>query len=161
MLAYGAQLHYGRFLLNRPKTKSSSLTKLRLKFHSNHELLQTETNYNICKTQKLISWIWYCPFFWKISRWFCPNPATVYSALDSRHGKKIKHDIGRPPPFQYGPFSTGLPFTTTRSGERLCSIWCVPSTVITASQKPTIATYYTNILLLTNITTWKKKSQHC
>ena len=41
------------FLLNRPKIISSSLTKFGLKSHSNHDLLQTETNYNVCKTQKL------------------------------------------------------------------------------------------------------------
>ena len=87
-------------------------------------------------------------------------PKIRHSVLGSRFAPWKKNKAWHwtpPPPFQYGPFSTGLPFTTTRSGERLCSIWCVPSTVITASQKPTIATYYTNILLLTNITTWKKK----
>ena len=160
MLAYGAQLGspLWQIFVKSSKNQVIFLDKIWTKISFKPWTL---TNWNklqhLQNSETQISWIWFCLFFWNISRWFCPKSATVYSALDSRHGKKIKHDIGCPPPFQYGPFSTGLPFTTTRSGERLCSIWCVPSTVITAS----LPLLPTNILLLTNITTWKKKSQHC
>ena len=83
-------------------------------------------------------------FFEKFPDDFAQNPPQCTRLSIRAMEKKIKHDIGRPPP----PFSTVpsvlaylLPQPEVANA---CSIWCVPSTVITASHLPLLPTqiYY-------------------
>ena len=98
-----------------------------------------------------ISWDIIWAIFYEKFRMILPK--ICHCVLGSRFApwKKNKAWHWTPPP----PFSTVpsvlaylLPQPEVANA---CSIWCVPFTVITASYH----SYYTNILLLTNITTWK------